>query len=209
MTTDSADHFRSGGPVQHADLEMRCGCSQCELVLPHRGGRGGKLRYCPDRRWEPGQKTCRQMAAVERAALRALGRPAPETATPGPGAVASATSWSPTDRRDHKSQDLPRAEAHTELDQTPHRALLKPQPPGSLVEGTVVPRRSTPSGFTPQTWRELLWWFPNTLTWSRTCQVLVLMSVLLALVFGGLGLVAHTIVGTRLANEVNSQPRSP
>jgi hypothetical protein len=33
------------------------------------------------------------------------------------------------------------------------------------------------------------------MTWSRTCQVLLLTSVLLALVFGGLGLVAHMVVG--------------
>ncbi|WP_433361576.1 hypothetical protein ACQPZX_28760 [Actinoplanes sp. CA-142083] len=69
--------------------------------------------------------------------------------------------------------------------------------------GTPAVKPDTPAagapaspGFRPQSWRDLLWWFLDTMTWSRTCQVLVLASVLLALVFGGLGLVAHAVVGT-------------
>src|SRR5438309_1801816 len=53
----------------------RCGYSQCGLPLPTREGRGPKWRYCrdPERTWGPDHKTCREMAAAERAGRQAVG----------------------------------------------------------------------------------------------------------------------------------------
>jgi hypothetical protein len=65
-----------------------------------------------------------------------------------------------------------------------------------VVKGTPVPPRSIPPGFKPEKWLELVWWSVDTMNWSRTWQLLVLPVVPLALVFGGLGLLAHAIVGT-------------
>ncbi len=65
-------------PVQAADRGgRRCQYSQCRDVLPNREGRGPKLRYCRDRRWDPDDRTCREMAATERATRRAAGGDAP------------------------------------------------------------------------------------------------------------------------------------
>src|SRR5689334_7003380 len=55
----------------------RCQYHQCRLVLPNKEGRGPKLRYCRDRRWDPDGKSCREMAAVDRATRRAAGSAAP------------------------------------------------------------------------------------------------------------------------------------
>src|SRR5262245_20729215 len=52
----------------------RCEYSQCGLLLPNRETRGPKYRYCPSRRWDPDNKTCREMAAAERNARRAVGQ---------------------------------------------------------------------------------------------------------------------------------------
>jgi hypothetical protein len=48
----------------------------------------------------------------------------------------------------------------------------------------------------PQNLLELIWWFLDTMKWSRTLQLLLLLTVPLALVFAGLGYLAHVIVGT-------------
>src|SRR5437763_11908494 len=52
-----------------------CGYSQCGNTLDY-DGRGRPPEYCPDRRW-PGDKTCKQMAAADRAGERAAGLDAP------------------------------------------------------------------------------------------------------------------------------------
>src|SRR5262249_9176081 len=72
-----------GSMTQVSSLEAvqgvgrHCQYGQCRDALPNREGRGPKLRYCRDRRWDPDNKTCRQMAAAERAARRAAGGDAP------------------------------------------------------------------------------------------------------------------------------------
>ena len=52
-----------------------CGYHACGQPLAY-DGRGRPPEYCPDRRW-PGGRTCRQMAAAERAAERAAGLATP------------------------------------------------------------------------------------------------------------------------------------
>lgn len=56
-------------------LARHCGYNQCGRELPY-DGRGRPPEYCQDRRW-PGGRTCRQMAAAERAAERAAGLEVP------------------------------------------------------------------------------------------------------------------------------------
>ncbi|MEU1813230.1 coiled-coil domain-containing protein [Micromonospora aurantiaca (nom. illeg.)] len=53
-----------------------CGYSVCDRRLPAKTGRGPKFSYCPDRTWEGG-RTCKEMAAAERAALEAAGTAGP------------------------------------------------------------------------------------------------------------------------------------
>src|SRR5215468_5059316 len=53
-----------------------CGYSQCGAALEY-DGRGRPPEYCADRRWPPDNKTCKQMAAAERAGERAAGLDAP------------------------------------------------------------------------------------------------------------------------------------
>jgi len=53
-----------------------CGYSQCGAALDY-DGRGRPPEYCADRRWPPDNKTCKQMAATERAGERAAGLDAP------------------------------------------------------------------------------------------------------------------------------------
>lgn len=73
------------------------------------------------------------------------------------------------------------------------RAVPPVQP---QVERKSVRPRSTPHGFRPQSPIELLWWFLDTMEWSRTWQLLLLLTVPTAIVFAGLGLLAHVVVGT-------------
>jgi hypothetical protein len=54
----------------------RCGYSRCARPLAY-GGQGRPPEYCADRRWEPDQRTCKQLAAAERAGERAAGLDAP------------------------------------------------------------------------------------------------------------------------------------
>ena len=49
--------------------ERRCGYARCAEPIPY-SGQGRPPEYCPDRRWE-GNRTCKQLAAVERAGERA------------------------------------------------------------------------------------------------------------------------------------------
>ncbi len=77
MTTGPATVDATTGDTITAPAVRRCAYSQCGQPLPNREGRGPKLRYCRDRRWEPENKTCREMAAAERGARRAAGDPAP------------------------------------------------------------------------------------------------------------------------------------
>jgi hypothetical protein len=49
-----------------------CGYHQCRAELEY-DGRGRPPEYCPDRRWPPDNKTCKQMAAAGRAGERATG----------------------------------------------------------------------------------------------------------------------------------------
>ncbi|MBT8224088.1 MAG: hypothetical protein HKP61_04640, partial [Dactylosporangium sp.] len=53
----------------------RCGYSQCGQALDY-DGRGRPPEYCADRRWPDG-RTCKQLAAAERAGERAVGLEVP------------------------------------------------------------------------------------------------------------------------------------
>jgi chromosome segregation ATPase len=55
-----------------------CGYGQCGRILPPQEGTGRKREYCEDRRWD-GNKTCKQMAQVERAAVKVAGLDMPLT----------------------------------------------------------------------------------------------------------------------------------
>ena len=52
-----------------ASTDRRCGYSRCAEPLPY-SGQGRPPEYCPDRRWD-GNRTCKQLAASERAGERA------------------------------------------------------------------------------------------------------------------------------------------
>ncbi len=69
-------------------------------------------------------------------------------------------------------------------------------PARQQVEGQPSEPLNTPPEFRPQSPLELLWWFLDTMKWSRTSQLLLLLTVPLAVVLAGLGLLAHVIVGT-------------
>jgi chromosome segregation ATPase len=63
------------GPLVVAEGERTCGYSDCRHSLDYNGV-GRPPEYCADRRWPPGDpagKTCKQMAAQERSAQRAVG----------------------------------------------------------------------------------------------------------------------------------------
>lgn len=55
--------------------QRHCGYTPCGRPLPY-DGRGRPPEYCSDRRWPDG-RTCKQMAAAERAGERAVGLDAP------------------------------------------------------------------------------------------------------------------------------------
>ena len=58
------------------EVETRyCGYAECGQALDY-DGRGRPPEYCQDRRWADG-RTCRQLAAAQRAAERAAGLEAP------------------------------------------------------------------------------------------------------------------------------------
>src|SRR4051812_28840522 len=67
--------FQRNATMVIAMGERRCGYSQCGEPLEY-DGQGRPPEYCRDRRW-PGGRTCKQMAAVERAGERAAGLDAP------------------------------------------------------------------------------------------------------------------------------------
>src|SRR5690349_2987798 len=48
----------------------RCAYTRCAEPLPY-SGQGRPPEYCPDRRWD-GNRTCKQLAAAERAGERAV-----------------------------------------------------------------------------------------------------------------------------------------
>lgn len=60
-----------------SDPVRYCGYSQCGRILPVQTRPGRKSEYCKDRLWEPGSKTCKQMAEADRAAVKAAGLDAP------------------------------------------------------------------------------------------------------------------------------------
>src|SRR2546423_9266675 len=67
--------YRQNATMVIAADERRCGYSQCGEPLEY-DGQGRPPEYCRDRRW-PGGRTCKQMAAAERAGERAAGLDAP------------------------------------------------------------------------------------------------------------------------------------
>ncbi|TWH62291.1 hypothetical protein [Micromonospora olivasterospora] len=69
MTDRQIEREVTSGPV------LRCRYTACRAELAY-SGRGRPPEYCPDRRW-PGGKTCKQLAADERAAELAAGLDVP------------------------------------------------------------------------------------------------------------------------------------
>ncbi|GIH20809.1 hypothetical protein Raf01_89810 [Rugosimonospora africana] len=73
---DSGARDGSGAATVPDGQVRRCGYGQCGRALDY-DGRGRPPEYCPDRRWEPGGRSCRQMAAAARVAERAAGLDGP------------------------------------------------------------------------------------------------------------------------------------
>jgi hypothetical protein len=65
-----------------------------------------------------------------------------------------------------------------------------------VIEGGPAAARNASPDHRPQTFPDLLRWFLDPTDWTSTWQRLILLVVPLAAVFGGLGLLAHVVVGT-------------